>query len=100
MTRLPNAHPSRPRRHSPRAQRAPSTDIGLQDTITGTSRGVALTVWTRHRDPRFRLSQITWRTTVAHHPTEKTSCHLALELTEMVDSWVSRSRPRVSVCRR
>ena len=24
------------------------------------------------RDPRFRLSQITWRTSVAHHPTEDT----------------------------
>jgi len=24
------------------------------------------------RDPRFELSQITWRTTGAHHPTEDT----------------------------
>lgn len=28
------------------------------------------------RDGRFRLSQITWRTSVAHHPTEETEEHL------------------------
>ena len=33
----------RPRRHRTRTQRTPSTDPRLQDTITSTSRGVALT---------------------------------------------------------
>jgi IS30 family transposase len=41
--RLPHPHPGRPRRHRPRAQRTPSTNPRLQDTITSTSRGVALT---------------------------------------------------------
>ena len=41
--RLPDPDPGRPRRHRPRAQRTPSTDPRLQDTITSTSRGVALT---------------------------------------------------------
>ena len=42
-TRLPHPDPGRLRRHRPRAQRTPSTDPRLQDTITSTSRGVALT---------------------------------------------------------
>ena len=42
-TRLPHPDPSRLRRHRPRAQRTTSTDPRLQDTITSTSRGVALT---------------------------------------------------------
>ena len=41
--RLPDPDPSRLRRHRPRAQRTTSTDPRLQDTITSTSRGVALT---------------------------------------------------------
>ena len=41
--RLPHPDPSRLRRHRPRTQRTPSTDPRLQDTITSTSRGVALT---------------------------------------------------------
>ena len=42
-TRLPDPDPRRPRRHRTRAQRPTSTDPRLQDTITSTSRGVALT---------------------------------------------------------
>ena len=42
-TRLPDAHPSRLRRHRRRAQRPPSTNPRLQDTIRSTSRSVALT---------------------------------------------------------
>jgi IS30 family transposase len=41
--RLPHPHPSRLRCHRTRAQPASSTDPRVQDTITGTSRGVALT---------------------------------------------------------
>jgi IS30 family transposase len=42
-TRLPHPDPDRPGRHRRRAQRTPSTDPRLQDTITSTGRGVALT---------------------------------------------------------
>ena len=41
--RLPDPDPSRLRRHRRQAQRTPSTDPRLQDTITSTGRGVALT---------------------------------------------------------
>ena len=41
--RLPDPDPGRLRRHRRRAQRTPSTDPRLQDTITSTGRGVALT---------------------------------------------------------
>jgi hypothetical protein len=41
--RLPHPHPGRPRRHRPRAQPTPPANPRLQDTITSTSRGVALT---------------------------------------------------------
>ena len=41
--RLPDPDPGRLRRHRPRAQRTSSTDPRLQDTITSTGRGVALT---------------------------------------------------------
>ena len=41
--RLPHPDPDRLRRHRRPAQRTPSTDPRLQDTITSTRRGVALT---------------------------------------------------------
>src|ERR687898_560038 len=40
---LPDAHPGRLRRHRPTAQRTTSTTPRVQDTITSTRRGVALT---------------------------------------------------------
>jgi hypothetical protein len=36
------------------------------------------------RDPRFRLSQITWRTTVAHHPTEDKVAQMATSFWQRV----------------
>jgi IS30 family transposase len=41
--RLSDLHPRPARRDRPRAQRKTSTDLGIQDTITSTGRGVALT---------------------------------------------------------
>ena len=41
--RLPDPDPDRPGRHRTRTQRTTSTDPRVPDTITGTSRGVALT---------------------------------------------------------
>jgi D-alanyl-D-alanine carboxypeptidase len=43
LPRLPDPDPSRPRRHRPGAQRTPSTDPRLQDTIASGGRGVAWT---------------------------------------------------------
>jgi len=45
--RLQDPYSSRPRRNRARAQREASTDPRIQDTITGTSRGVALTARAR-----------------------------------------------------
>jgi hypothetical protein len=41
--RLPHPDPGRPRRHRRPAQRTPSTDPRVQDTITSTGRSVAMT---------------------------------------------------------
>src|SRR6185437_13462258 len=46
----------------PTPRSTPATSFQPRSTVTPNVRNC--------RDPRFRLSQITWRTGVAHHPTE------------------------------